>query len=287
MLSSHGRYIFALAGLSLALVAGGVSQAYGAHRVQPAYAKAQQQPVLFQEPNCNAPKDRDEGAYCDQHAAVMVAKEQAQWALGQLVVGGLGVLAVVITIYYTRKSTKAALVAAGVALKAAADADKSLDISRQAAQASARAADAAHRYADLLESQLLIVERAYVFGGIANLQLDETKGTLSLELTVANYGKTPARVRRVDFGPVDGHGLPSMTADYSTSTAHETDTIFPAGGSGSILRLTEMPQVGVIYGRVLYLDVFSKHHESRFCMAYDWPKQEARTYGNESWNHCD
>ena len=103
-----------------------------------------------------------------------------------------------------------------------------------------------------------------------------------------NYGKTPARVRRIEFGTMRSIEPPSDVADYSGAECWSTDTVIAANEKESkITTLQGLPYRGLVYGRLFYSDIFKVDHESRFCMAYDAMASECATAGSDDWNSYD
>lgn len=159
----------------------------------------------------------------------------------------------------------------------ARDTKDSLSIAKQSA-------DAALKMAESMSA----AERAYLFGAANNIIFDVATATATVSLQLFNYGKTPARIRRIEFGTLEVTEPPSEIADYSAATVWTTDTVISAGEKESkITTLPGLPYRGLVYGRLFYSDVFKIKHESRFCMAYDAIASECATAGSDDWNSYD
>lgn len=158
---------------------------------------------------------------------------------------------------------------------------------RVAAEAADTAADAAKASIDHLRT----IERAYAFGGIDEIKADPKTGAASFNFIIQNAGRTPARVREVHLAvnpllSLDPKQWPDE-ADYSATEVFFTDTIFEGGSKSPQIELVEQVTVGVVYGYILYDDIFQKSHFSRFCMAYSGIEGRASTFGGDSWNTYD
>lgn len=70
------------------------------------------------EPDCRKPKDQPEADLCTQRRVANAAEETLQYNFAQTVVGAVGVVLVVITIIFTARSNKAAVIAAKAAVDA-------------------------------------------------------------------------------------------------------------------------------------------------------------------------
>ncbi len=167
----------AAAGIVAACLAVGNAYAVGAKGQQPSVQTPQQAPLVNgaspahrtqYKPLCEHPPTRDDAEYCADAKAAVAANESAQWAFWQLIVGALGVGAVVATLVYTARAANAA---------------------RVAAQA------------------IPILERPYVYSEMVGedcyvhlLHTIEGNGDIfGATIKLKNYGKTPARLLHGEF----------------------------------------------------------------------------------------
>jgi hypothetical protein len=130
-------------------------------------------------PVCDPAPSREDAEYCQAAKAAEAASQSARWGLGQFVVGVLGVIAVVLTLWFTKRAAEAAAKAARVAEKA-----------------------------------LLDLERPYVFvhgmQGVEALAQDEYKPRIVYN--VSNNGKLAAKIDSVSIacGPGNNGSFPPL-----------------------------------------------------------------------------
>lgn len=130
-------------------------------------------------PICDPAPSRDDAEYCEAAKAAEAASQSARWALGQFAVSVLGVIAVVLTLWFTKRAAEAAAKAARVAEKA-----------------------------------LLDLERPYVFvhgmSGVEALAQDDYRPRIVYN--VSNNGKLAARIDTVSIacGPGNNGSLPPL-----------------------------------------------------------------------------
>ena len=130
-------------------------------------------------PACDPAPTREDAEYCEQAKAADAAGQSARWALGQFVVGLLGVIAIVLILWFTK-----------------------------------RAADAAAKAARVAEKALFDLERPYVFvhgmHGVEALPQDEYRPRIVYD--VSNHGKLAAKIDTVSIacGPGKNGSLPPL-----------------------------------------------------------------------------
>jgi hypothetical protein len=172
-----------------ALLAASAANGFPAPRATspPARGRQAAAPAPYRSPTCDAPTSRDEANECSQARAANAARDQATWALLQLIVGAIGAGAVVVTIWFTAKATRAA--------------SASVKVARASAIQSSRSATAAAATVEIARKAYLAEHRPWVsVDAIINTDLTMTDGKLALgfKFAMRNYGRTPAQKVWID-----------------------------------------------------------------------------------------
>jgi hypothetical protein len=112
-------------------------------------------------------------------------------------------------------------------------------------------------------------ERAYIYGGVGKRQIISDRNgaavAIGVQITMANYGKTPAFVKCIRFGTCRIDELPDIPV--YTEEADVSDMYFPLMTMDKI-RVTraavELPLDGthVVFQRVFFEDIFRKERSS-------------------------
>lgn len=239
--------------------------------------------------HCEGAKPHEDAATCYSRRSTEATERQSAEARVSTKLGFVQAIGLLLSLVFTGWAALSAARATRIAQRAAADADKGLEISQTSADAAVKAAQAALRYADGIEKQLSVVERAYVFGGI---DLTPTAGAplshVDLPITIKNHGKTPARVKSIKCGVFspNAHGIyvHPTKPDYTVATLIHMDIIFSAGEGGPITNIPRQPLIGIIYGEIIYDDVFGFEHFSRFFFQYDAVNRLVNVSGDPEWN---
>jgi hypothetical protein len=112
-------------------------------------------------------------------------------------------------------------------------------------------------------------ERAYIYGGVGIKLLiarDDLDVDLGVEITLANYGRTPGFVKRIEWGVGDLRTI-SDVPQYNPVPHNVSDLYFPEMKMHEVrpsgLQIT-FPRYGnpVVFQRTFYDDIFGKEHFS-------------------------
>jgi hypothetical protein len=271
MSSRNGRYLAALGGLILTLSLGIVGNGYaeggaggqGVKGGAPAQAAPQNGATTDDgapyQARCDKPASGDDANYCEQRKAAEAAKDQARWALGQLIVGVLGTAAVVGSLFYTAK----AALAADAAAKAAQSA---VDETRATARTELR---------------------AYITMDVGRFGHQDGGTGFKYEARplVRNAGSTPARSLRhsseVKFlsDPLPSGFKPSVAEDPDATTTtlgggHTVEAIKVMDGLLTDSELEEWKghrgRKIYVFGTVYYEDVFGEPHVTDYGFKLLW-----------------
>ena len=263
-------FVLALAVIPLAL-------RHGENDDQGGNAKGAQVPTpasatrnaLVEQPACQRGQTRDDEALCYEVRSAEASERQAAWAEGQFWVGLAGVIAVVATLNYTARATKAAE-------GAAKDAAESIAASRLSAEATGRAAEAAQTHAGIAANAVEIELRPYMALDEAVI-LNVTPGVApSVLYLIKNQGRTPA-IEVINGAFIDYcefHSLPPTrprTEEYpSRSVVAQgsglTSTVALARplSEQEIQTLREGTHAIFFWGFIEYVDVFGKQRGTKF-----------------------
>jgi hypothetical protein len=242
--------------------------------------------------HCEGAKPHEDAATCYSRRSTEATERQSAEARISTKLGFVQAIGLLLSLVFTGWAALSAARATRIAQRAAADADKGLEISQKSADAAVMAAQAALRHADGIEKQLSVVERAYVFGGtVFTSTAGATFSHVDLPIIIKNHGKTPARVKSIKFGVFspDAHGnyaYPNKP-DYTGATMKKMDTIFSSGEGGTIINFRQQPLIGIIYGEIIYDDIFGFEHFSRFFFHYDAVNRLVNFSGDPEWNKFD
>lgn len=132
-----------------------------------------------------------------------------------------------------------------------------------------------------------IVERAYVYGGFGSRAADPARGLITVAVTLANYGKTPAFVTKVELGFARAEELPiEPSFDFSVPMSEYYFPMMTMGEVRVTMASLTIPDNGdwVVFQRTHYRDVLGNTHFSgcafRFYTAFDqnrlWQPVEER-----------
>jgi len=298
----HGRFAAALGGvvLVLALTASVSAESQNKIHHKGSRAAADQEslstvvavsrkPVAYA-PSCGGPRNAEEASYCDQRRSTVAAEKAADWAERQFWISLVGTIGLVATIIFTAVATRAANRAARASEESLNDAraeateqSRRFEAQLRVAIDAARAATLGAEAAQVSSATERDVERAYVFGGVEKMTINPGKTVSRIHIHMVNMGRTPARIRQINFGRRDLGPMPEIP-DHEVVKSHLTDSVLKAGETGKITIYETRKINGIIFGTIYFFDVFRNQHESRFCVEYDSVKNTCITAGNEAWN---
>lgn len=271
MSGRYGRYQLALGGLiAAALLLGVVGEGHSQSRDADQQIQAPgspQAPVaalpyasVYQPPCDKAPTSKD-AQDCEQARSVGATISQARWAFWQLIIGAVGVAAVVVTLIFTSRATIAAERAAEAAQKSIGHQSET---DRRQLRAyvfleSATLLDGTteippHPARDNKPSCFLLVKNsgqtpAYHVVHWAEIRLLERK----YEHTIA----VPSVIERINACSVGANGVVNRFVNYDgTLTPHDIANIF--AGTHAIY----------VYGRIEYTDAFGYRHSTNYRLNY-------------------
>lgn len=134
------------------------------------------QALIYRAP-CKSPKNHDQCDLEAQWKAADSAERAAYWAYWQTIISGLGIIGLLISLWFTGAATRSASNASG-------DAREALEVARRNADVAAEQVAVARKAAD---RQL----RAYV--GVSAIDVKPAgDGYFAAKILFKNYGKTPA-----------------------------------------------------------------------------------------------
>ena len=282
---SNWRAHLAHGGLGLAgfLAIIGCCYAQGGHSSQHIYDTTNPYGMLPRsqyQPNCQAPKTRDDAEYCVEWRSTVAVEEQAEWSFDQFAASMVGIAGVLGTLIYTAKAVGASqrsAAASEAAVKTMLDIDKrqaeDVKASIAVAQTSANAA--------LLQAQAMVAaERAYVL--LDNVL--EYNGFAYI-LNGTNVGRTYAHCQECIV--VTGATLPSYPNWINPEIpVCALDVGIPRDIKGPLIKFPIYQVDQFLWGRLTYADVFKKVYWEWF--RYD-RKGTAWVYaqGETEWNRAE
>jgi hypothetical protein len=237
----------AIAGAILALGTAGLLHAEP-QNASPVAPTSPSSSARFREPDCHSPTSRDDANYCAQRDAVDAARDQAIWAKWQSIVGALGVGLVIVTLYYSRKSTDSAIRATEIAEKALRNADRPY-----------------------------LLPDGVSFGDV---RLLNAEGHNLFKWRITNFGKGPAFTRRYIIHVAVVEDVPptpeypyfwDLGATIAPGAQIQSDDSRPA-----FLALSEQDRADIlrhakkllIVGRVDYAGISGADHSTRFAYVF-------------------
>jgi hypothetical protein len=172
---------------------------------------------------------------------------------------------------------------------------------RQTIEVTEKSADAAQKSADVAEKALTLLERPYVFAfGVSQFHLSTDRMDASLAYEVANFGKTPAIIERVQIAIENIKS--NLDSVLEVDRWHGLVSA-PILGAGEVRKgLTEDPPANMLifnnitpdlkhgddlFFRIIitYRGTFTKGHESSFCWRYSRHASCFEPYGHEKYNY--
>ena len=138
------------------------------------------------QPNCAAPKSRDDADLCAQWASVQAVGESNRITRLSILITGLEFGALIISLFFTGWAALAASKAARIAEEATKDADDAIAIARQSAAAAERQV-AISEEASRKELQAYVVIGGLIANGFG------PNSAPMFQVQLINTGKTPAR----------------------------------------------------------------------------------------------
>jgi hypothetical protein len=148
------------------------------------------------------------------------------------------------------------------------------------------------------------LERPIVFGGITETGIAAADGRLTqnnLRLSISNSGRTPARLRRIEWDirlapsggiaePIDptkmaGRELPVGILCVPGGPYEEVEKLFPRFSQADSDEVRFQRQTVWVLGFVRYEDVFGQHHLSGFALAYDQIGRRFVRRGGDRYNY--
>lgn len=232
-------------------------------------------PVRIIEDPIEAYRARDREQKSDQHDADDLEAQQrsavaaertataAEWqivqAWWQIAFAVIGTAALIVTLWLTRRSVKAAELAASAAVAS----------NKQTAR------------------HLRTLERAYLFGGPKGIVPHIPSQRLTVGFYVQNVGRTPAFLKRVigDFSDAVPFGEPSY--EETERTILKTDLVIEGQSDGINIKLnfeSRLLNQTYFFGYIEYLDVFKTPHVSRFCFLIHGNVGKYEIAGPPAWN---
>jgi hypothetical protein len=230
---------------------------------RPATGNAVVQTSKYREP-CKDPKGNDESDLCAQWNAAQAASDAAQWAWWQMWLSALGVIGLAATLWFNFRALK-------IAEDQARETVDALEVAERNAAAAAKLAETAERTA---ERQL----RAYI--SVEAITLGDTKAiatkvSSALWIRIANFGETPAHLKKISCKIV--YSEPDLSLVVYKS---ETDTQFTIAKGGHIDLPVTVEDVDafihtkgresgifIASGELKYVDVFHFARRTNFAFA--------------------
>jgi hypothetical protein len=138
---------------------------------------------------------------------------------------------------------------------------------------------AIHRQADITEKGISVLERAWISVGLEPNYTPRPEPH-EIPFVVANHGRTPAQIKEIngkitisdslieyEIAPLPEGPLPTILTTFaSQSQRHHIGT--PRMDSGAISEVNRKTKLMMIYGWIIYDDIFGKRHVTRFLQVY-------------------
>lgn len=229
-----------------------LESAPGAQAIAPVETKKDENP-------CGAPQNHDRCELDVERKSAEAARDAAEWAKVQAIFSGLGILGLLVSLWFTRAATNAAT-AAGK------DAEKAIAIAERNATAVAEQVDVAR---EVSERHL----RAYV--GVASIKaLSASNDKFGAKLMLRNYGLTPAYKVAVKIGAqIDVFPRAQSTDESFLEPQIREATLYPSAEipvfagcqlDGRRQEIVEGDAAMYVVGYVSYVDVQGISRRSNF-----------------------
>jgi hypothetical protein len=220
------------------------------------------------QPNCNQPKNADDGNFCQQRRSAKAAEDAARAgedaariAAEQLFLAYFGLAGVALTVLLTGWTALAA---------------------SRAAISSAKSANAAQKSADVSEDAFRRLERPYMFVRFDNMSTHMLRveyvprGVAYLTFKLVNSGKMPAILRSIAVELEPNPELPLRIPLHENSNLYDIvqpgaetanfSPVYVKGGEVGKPWLGDDATKLVFHGRYTYEDPTGALHVDRFCM---------------------
>jgi hypothetical protein len=239
-------------------------------------------------PECDKPKDHDEADLCVQRDMAKTAKDVLFSSYVQIALSVVGAILLFWTLYYTRRATRAAIIAANAA-KESADALPAIERAYIFAELMPNAAS-------LISSPIerVISKRELGFG-------DAGSAHVRIMYRTVNHGKTPAIIKSITSTIYHLENLPKhirhANTEVPTADVVRAGDTYPMRENGwfihdqginidAAISIKAGRSFVWICGRVLYDDVFGRERETRFCWRYNRSEGSFEQYdrGDEELN---
>jgi len=270
-------------------------------------------------PKCTKPESHDEADLCQQIRMAKAAEDVLWINKLQLFFGGIGILFVVINLMYARRAAEAAGVAATAAIQAAqaagdqaSDMKRSIEASEKMAAAAAeqaasmrRSIEATERTAEAAARSAAAVphmERAYLFLNLdtktnfRNIPEDAVNVKRGIQITLKNHGRTPAIIKTIwaeagcfaldDEPTKEPSWIGNSPGGWALSAGETTPTIpIEYDITPEQIRDWKEEKIKILmWGKVIYSDVFQNEHATLFCYRYSHSDGGFRVHGSKKVN---